>query len=111
MERRSKYGNRKATEDGYTFDSQAEWRRYQQLKLMQFAGVIHGLAVHPSWPLLVNGVRIGRYVADFSYCEHGGIGPVVEDVKGVRTAAYLLKKRLMLACQGIEIREVDADAV
>jgi hypothetical protein len=32
-------------------------------------------------------------------------GDIVEDSKGVRTPVYKLKKKLMLACHGIEIRE------
>ena len=32
---------------------------------------------------------------------------VLEDVKGVKTAVYKLKKRLMLAVHGIDITEVE----
>ena len=46
-----------------------------------------------------------RYVADFVYRDSAG-QMVVEDVKGVRTQGYRIKRHLMLAVHGIEVREV-----
>lgn len=104
----SKYGARPVTIDGHRFDSQAEGRRYIELRLLVRARAIADLTVHPSWPLTVNGRRCGRYVGDFSYIDNQtGLG-VVEDVKGVRTPVYRLKKKLMLALYGIDIVEVEA---
>lgn len=102
---RSKYNNRRVTLDGYTFDSQAEAQRYQELCLMRTAGDIADLAVHPRYPLVVNGETVATYVADFAYTTWDGI-EVVEDVKGVRTAVYRLKAKLMHALYGIRIVEV-----
>ena len=42
-------------------------------------------------------------MADFVYLENGQL--VVEDVKGVRTPVYKLKKRLMAERFGIEVKE------
>jgi hypothetical protein len=56
-----------------------------------------------SFRLIVGGVLVCRYRADFVYVESGA--RVVEDVKGFRTVVYKLKRRLMLACHGIEIKE------
>lgn len=100
----SKYGNKKTVVDGITFDSKKEAARYQELKLMQKAGLIAGLGMHPSFDLWVNNQRVCRYVADFSYQENGKT--VVEDVKGVKTPVYNLKKKLMKALHGIEIQEI-----
>ena len=117
-----KYGNKKVVADGYTFDSEKEADRYTQLELMEKCGDIHGLAVHPEFPLVVNGQLICIYTADFSYVDHGG-DLVVEDTKGIgkpmrtgihekrrrfttRTPVYQLKKKLMKAIRGIEIREI-----
>ena len=105
---RSKYGNRKVQADGFTFDSQAEYRRYRELKLLEAAVAIKGLQVHPLFALRVNGQHIGNYEADFSYIELPGERHVVEDVKGVRTAVYRLKKRMVKALYGIDITEVAA---
>lgn len=101
----SKYGNRRIVDDGYVFDSVGEHRRYRELKLMEQAGEITELRVHPSWPLIVNGHNIGRYTADFSYRGKNG-NLVVEDYKGVKTRDYILRRKLMQAVHGIEIREV-----
>lgn len=104
--RRFKYGNVKEVVDGIKFDSGAEARRYGQLKLMEAAGVISGLFAHgPECVFLlhVNGVKVGEYRADFVYQEAGE--RVVLDVKGVRTAVYRLKKRMVAAEYGIDIKE------
>ncbi|HMN12801.1 MAG TPA: DUF1064 domain-containing protein, partial [Bellilinea sp.] len=48
---RSKYNAKKASADGFTFDSQAEERRYQELKPLEQAGKITGLEVHKRYRL------------------------------------------------------------
>jgi hypothetical protein len=101
---RSKYGAVKTTVNGITFDSKAESQRYTDLYKAQLAGEISGLQVQASYPLEVNGVKLGRYVADFVYMKDGTV--VTEDVKGVPTPVYRLKKKLMLALWGITIQEV-----
>jgi hypothetical protein len=99
--------------DGYTFDSIAERKRYEVLKLREKAGEIVELRVHPCWPLVVEDVPIGEYEADFAYRlvidrSINPPGPLyVEDVKGVRTQVYQLKRKLMLACHGITVEEVE----
>jgi hypothetical protein len=52
----------------------------------------------------VGGETICRYVADFVYVRDEK--RIVEDVKGLKTAVYKLKKRLMKAVHKIEIQEV-----
>jgi len=90
--------------NGYTLDSKAEARRYGELLLMQKAGEITDLKVHPEFYLAVNGIEVCKYVGDFGYWKDGKY--VLEDVKGVRTAIYRLKKKLMLAVLAIVITEV-----
>lgn len=106
---RGKYGAKKAERGGVVFDSELEARRYDQLVLLERAGEISRLLLQKCYTLKVNGVEIGRYYADFTYWQDGQ--EVVEDVKGFRTRAYLMKKKLMLACHGIAIREVDKDEI
>lgn len=101
--RRNKFGNVRTVVDGRTFDSKAEARRYQELKRLQIAGAISGLRLQVRFPLRVNGVTVANYLADFVYVRDGR--RVVEDVKGMRTAVYKLKCRLMQAVHGIEILE------
>jgi len=74
-------------------------------------GEISDLTVHPKFPLEVDGKKVAVYIADFSYYVyrsdiHLRSAIVVVDVKGVKTAIYKLKKRLMKICHGIEIQEV-----
>ena len=106
----SKYNARKVRLDGYTFDSEAEARRYGELKLLAQAGEIFALEVHPRFVLLDGflhwGERVRKieYVADFAYNEVDPLATanprlpvmrrVVEDVKGVKTQVYQLKVKL-----------------
>jgi hypothetical protein len=115
----NKYGNKKTKYNGRTFDSAAEAQRAQELELLQRVGQISELAYQvpfdlhacadanrgsspPAW----YPVKVGRYVADFTY--HFGGAFIVEDVKGVRTAGYMRSRRHMKAEYGIDITEVSA---
>jgi hypothetical protein len=97
----TKYGNKKVTIDGYRFDSQAEARRYSELRLLANAGEITCLVVHPSFTILPEFryrgklVRPIKYFADFAYVEHGR--DVVEDVKGIQTEAFKIKWKFMMS--------------
>ena len=102
--RRAKFGNHKTVVDGITFDSKAEATRYSVLKVLQAAGVVTQLRLQVPYDLTVNGLKVCRYIADFVYMMDGK--EVVEDVKGMRTPEYKLKRKLMLAVFGIEIQEI-----
>lgn len=101
----SKYNARKVEIDGFVFDSKAEARRYSELKLLEKAGRIRRLELQPKFEIKVDEKHIANYFADFRYYDPD-FGFVVEDVKGVRTAVYKLKKRLVEAIYGIKITEV-----
>jgi Protein of unknown function (DUF1064) len=104
-----KYGNIPITVDGVRFDSKAEAARWGQLRLLELKGDITRLQRQVPFPLIVNGVTIAHYIADFVYWEEGK--RVVEDVKSPATArnpCYRLKKKLIRALLGIEIVEVEA---
>ncbi len=95
----NKYRNRKTIVDGITFDSKAEARRYVELKLMEDTGHIKDLKLQPKFELQEKyknnkgqTVRAITYKADFSYIENGKL--IVEDVKGVETKEFKLKKKL-----------------
>lgn len=110
--RRSKYGVRqdpagvrKRTAFGIKFDSELECQRYLILRERHEKGQIFGLQRQPEFTVELNGFRICQYKADFRYVTRGGVS-VVEDVKGVRTAVYRLKKKLVEAQYGIEITEI-----
>ena len=90
--------------DGIRFASKAEARRYGELKLLVFAKEIYNLSLQPTFPIIVNGSKICTYVADFRYEKDDQL--VIEDVKGMRTPVYKLKKKLVEALYGITITEV-----
>jgi hypothetical protein len=102
----SKYHAKKTVDDGIIFQSRKEAKRYQELKLMQRAGLISDLRRQVKYELIPKqqGERAVSYIADFVYTEDGKT--VVEDVKGVRTPVYKIKKKLMLWRHGVKIREV-----
>lgn len=114
------------------FASQKEACRYDELILMQRAGKIRNLKLQPEFTLqeaftTPEGEKVNalRYRADFSYEKHvrnrdaliryedyGGRveyidewEPVIEDVKGVRTKVYLMKRKMMQE-KGFTITEV-----
>lgn len=121
----SKYHAQKTFFNGIWFDSAREADRYAELLLLQRAGKISELQRQVKYVLIPaqyeyyerygkNGKRLkdGKrciekecaYIADFVYNEDGK--DVVEDVKGVRTKEYLIKRKLMLWVHGIRIKEV-----
>ena len=103
---RSKYGNKKITIHGITFDSKWESERYLYLKSLEKAGRIKDLELQPRYNILVNDQKICAYVADFKYNKENAEGiweHIVEDAKGVETPEFKLKKKLMKAVFDIEI--------
>ena len=110
MQNKNKYYTRKVKINGIQFDSVKEAKRYTELQLLQRAGVISDLQRQVSFELIpaqyIDGKLVERkatYIADFVYLEGGE--KIVEDVKGVKTDVYKLKKKLMLM-KGIRIKEV-----
>lgn len=106
----NKFRNIPTEVDGIRFASKAEARRYQELKLLMRAGEIESLELQKRYPLVVNGVKVGTYVSDFTYRERYQDGPytlhneVDEDVKGVATPVFKLKAKLFKAQYGREIK-------
>lgn len=102
MARRNKYNAKKTVIDGHPFDSKREAERYCELKLFLKAGEIRNLVLQPRFLLQDKFVdKQGKthkkieYVADFLYIDKDDKA-IVEDVKGVLTAVYKLKKKLFL---------------
>lgn len=115
-----KYHSRKCTvtlpESGksITFDSEKEARRFGELVLLQKAGNVRSLRLQVNFTLqegytTSEGERVRPivYRADFTYQERTTYGwrTVVEDVKGVRTKEYGMKRKLMLEKFGVSIKE------
>lgn len=121
-----KYHNHKITVNGEVFDSRKEFRRWQELQLLERSGVIQNLrrqvkyvlipAQYETYPRfsdktgkrLKDGRRLVEkecsYIADFVYSHFDG-SVSIEDTKGMRTPDYIIKRKLMLWAHGIRIIE------
>ena len=111
----AKYRNQPTIVEGHRFDSKKEARRYQELRYLEQKGVIENLSLQVAF-VLAPSVRFEdeprakpalKYVADFVYSEGGR--RIVEDVKSgatAKAAAYRIKRHLMKAVHGIEVKEV-----
>jgi gamma-glutamylcyclotransferase (GGCT)/AIG2-like uncharacterized protein YtfP len=104
--KKSKYGNKKVDVGDLRFDSKREAARYGELLLRARIGEIEAIETQPRYPIVVEGKKIATYVADFRYRLRATGETVVEDVKGVRTAVYRIKKKLVEALYEIEIVEI-----
>lgn len=87
-----KYKAVRVEHDDIAFDSKAEGRRYQALKMLRTAGdVVQFLRQVPFY--LPGGVK---YVCDFQvFWANGSV--TFEDVKGMQTESFKAKKRMVEA--------------
>lgn len=115
----SKYHAKKIKTPDGVFDSKREYKRFLELRTLVSLGEIQNLnrqvkfELIPATKLITPRRQKGRmqkseravtYIADFVYQKNGET--VVEDVKGVRTPEYIIKRKLMLYELGIQIQEV-----
>lgn len=109
QDHRSKYGNLKTEYAGTIFHSKKEANYAQRLDYMKKAAAAHdrvtGYEMQVPFQIIMNGVKIAKYLADFKVSYADGRTEIV-DVKGVRTNVYTLKKKLVEAQYGIKIVEV-----
>lgn len=109
--RKGKYNATKVEVDGILFDSKKEAHRWTVLKLKVKHGEIDYLFRQVTFELAPAVHMEGnkrktpalRYTADFLWIKDGKV--TVEDVKGMKTRAYLQKKHLMKTIHGIDILE------
>lgn len=113
--KRQKFNARKTVVDGKVFASAGEARRWQELELLERAGKIRNLQRQVKYDIVWNGVHICSYTADAVYQERWANSEphevsdwvlIVEDFKGGRPREWARTKKLMLACHGIDVREV-----
>lgn len=103
----NKYHNKWVEVDGIKFPSIKEAERWKTLRLMERAGEIVGLnrqvriEIIPKTKLY----RACFYVCDYVYFDKRIGKTVYEDVKGMKTKEYLLKRKLLYWRHGIEILE------
>ena len=123
----NKYHNKKVIMDGIEFDSRKEANRWFELRMLERAGEIQALQRQVKYILIPKQVetyeRYGKtgkrladgerviekecaYYADFVYMDNRTKKLVVEDTKGMRTDAYIIKRKLMLERFGVRIKEI-----
>jgi hypothetical protein len=108
---RPKYANRKTVVDGQRFDSQFEADHWRVLQLRVAAGEVRALERQVVYRLIVNGVKICKFIVDFRYEErsNGKWRTIVADCKSPitrREPKYRLKCKLLKALYGITVHEV-----
>ena len=96
----NKYKNKKVKVNGKVFDSKKEAKRYYELINMERAGLIKDLETQKKFLLLDTFKKNGKtykqisYYADFVYFDVYSKKTIVEDVKGVKTEVYKIKRKL-----------------
>lgn len=101
MKMRHKFNAIRVEHDGIKFASKKEGIHYERLKSLQKLGeIIFFLRQVPFH--LEGGIK---YVCDFVvFWSDGSV--TIEDVKGMKTAVYITKKRMVEATYPIKITEV-----
>lgn len=98
-----KYRSQQTIVDGRKFPSKKEASRYQELMQMWRSGEIRYFL--PQVSLELNDQGSAKYRCDFLIFPHEG-PEIYEDVKGMKTDMYKLKKKLVEARYPIEIKEI-----
>lgn len=107
QEVKSKYHAQPTYVGEHRFASKKEAARYEQLLFLARGNVIKNLELQPKFPLIVGGAKVCTYIGDFAYFEADK--RVIEDVKGFKTPAYRIKRKLLLALNpGLDHREISA---
>ncbi len=88
------------------FDSKRERARWHELRLLQRAGKIKDLQRQVSFPIKINGKKVGVYRCDFHYQEIPGEFYTIEDVKGMDTPLSKFKRKCVAAQTGTDVRIV-----
>ena len=101
--KQQKYKNEFETVGGIKFHSKAEANRYTVLTLLESTGRIKNLVLQPRFDYIEKNKLIFYYKADFKYFDMRENRTVIEDVKGVETPVFVLKKKLIESRYGIEI--------
>ena len=118
-----KYKAKRTEVDGISFDSKREAQRWSVLKVRERIGEIRNLDRQVKFPIEVDGKpirirskrypkgRIVSYFADFAYEERQDIETecevwsyIIEDVKGHDTPLSRLKRALVEAIYGVEVK-------
>jgi len=123
--KRSKENNELTSYDGYLFGSKGEAYRYTELKILEKAGEIKNLKVHPRYMLHPafdswgEHIRPTYYIPDFEYFEKASGRTIVEDFKGHAVqddpqfdfAVHDAERRLRIAHHQLLVLEIARDSL
>lgn len=98
---RHKYNAQRTERNGFKFDSKREAKRYDELVLLQALGEVIFFLRQVPFHLPGN----VTYRLDFLIFWASG-SVTCEDVKGVKTKEYIIKKKLVESIYPVEIKEV-----
>ena len=103
-----KYHNKFTLVGSIKFQSAKEAERYIILSDLQKKGYIDNLVLQKKFELIPKqkAERPVYYYADFVYDDLRTGKTIVEDVKGMRTDVYKIKKKLMKFIHNIDITEI-----
>jgi hypothetical protein len=82
---------------GHLHDSKSEARRCADLTALEAVGKITHLEQQPAFPVAIDGRPVCTYIADFRYRMADSGLCIVEDVKGLATPIFNLKRKLVEA--------------
>lgn len=106
LKKTNKFGAKPRRVGGIRFASKLEAKWWGRLQVRERAREITQLTPHPAFPIVVNGVTVCTYIADYAWVETANGLVVVADAKGMQTPVYRLKKKLLMATHGIDVLEL-----
>ena len=98
--RQNKYGSRRTDCGIHSHRSGLEAKVCSELQLRQKAGDLKGFRVEVDIPLIVNGVKVTTYRADFVTEPDDGEKPEIIEAKGMVLPVFALKWKLLQAIHG-----------
>ena len=101
----NKYRNVWTEYNGIRYQSKKEAKRAQELDLLKKAKKVKTIVRQPKFEIEINGQHICNYKADFKII-YSDDRIEYEDVKGIKTEIYKLKKKLVEVLYNIEIIEI-----
>ena len=104
---KSKYRNEPITIDGVRYDSKREATYILNLRLREKEGEVYGIELQKRYALIgPDGLLITTYVADATFWDQKEKRFRIIDVKGVETAVFKIKKKLMKSLLGLDVEIV-----
>lgn len=111
--KKNKFNAKSIVVDGHKFPSIKEAQRYQELKLLKKAGKIKNLELQPEFEIIPKQkyrgktLRKAKYTPDFKYYNVDDNEWVIEEVKGMPTVDYVLRKKLFILKYGDKYKFVE----